>query len=100
MKSRRYGLIHTFLFLALSLGSLMLVACSKTEPVATGLATAGQRTGARPLVVFMTDFGTANDAVAICKAVMLGIAPDIRIMDISHQVTPFSIEEGARFLAA
>jgi len=47
----------------------------------------------------MTDFGTANDAVAICRAVMVGIAPDIRIMDITHQVTPFSIEEGARFLA-
>ena len=47
----------------------------------------------------MTDFGTANDAVAICKAVMLQIAPDARIMDITHQVAPFSIEEGARFLA-
>ena len=47
----------------------------------------------------MTDFGTANDAVAICKAVMLGIAPDARILDITHQVTPFSIEDGARFLA-
>jgi len=47
----------------------------------------------------MTDFGTANDAVAICKAVMLGILPDARIMDITHQVTPYSIEEGARFLA-
>jgi len=47
----------------------------------------------------MTDFGTANDSVAICRAVMLGIAPDARIMDITHQVTPFSIEEGARFLA-
>jgi S-adenosylmethionine hydrolase len=46
----------------------------------------------------MTDFGTANDAVAICKAVMLGITPDARIMDITHQVTPYSIEEGARFL--
>lgn len=46
----------------------------------------------------MTDFGTANDAVAICKAVMVGIAPDARIMDITHQVTPFSIEDGARFL--
>ncbi|HXW61738.1 MAG TPA: SAM-dependent chlorinase/fluorinase [Candidatus Acidoferrales bacterium] len=50
-------------------------------------------------IVFMTDFGTANDAVAICKAVMTQIAPDARIMDITHQVTPFSIEEGARFLA-
>jgi S-adenosylmethionine hydrolase len=53
----------------------------------------------QPAIVFMTDFGTANDAVAICKAVMLKIAPDARIMDITHQVTPFSIEEGARFLA-
>jgi S-adenosylmethionine hydrolase len=47
----------------------------------------------------MTDFGTANDAVAICKAVMVGITPEVRIMDITHQVTPFSIEEGARFLS-
>jgi S-adenosylmethionine hydrolase len=47
----------------------------------------------------MTDFGTANDAVAICKAVIIGIAPDARLMDITHQVTPFQIEEGARFLA-
>ena len=47
----------------------------------------------------MTDFGTANDAVAICRAVIAGIVPDVRIMDITHQVTPFSIEEGARFLA-
>jgi len=50
-------------------------------------------------IVFMTDFGTANDAVAICKAVIVGIAPGARVMDITHQVTPFSIEEGARFLA-
>ena len=52
----------------------------------------------RATIVFMTDFGTANDAVAICKAVMLGVAPDARIMDITHQVTPFSIEEASRDL--
>jgi hypothetical protein len=52
----------------------------------------------RPAIVFMTDFGTANDAVAICRAVMVGIAPDVRIMDITHQVTPFQIEEASRFL--
>ncbi|MGH7340069.1 MAG: hypothetical protein ACREKH_06230, partial [Candidatus Rokuibacteriota bacterium] len=33
--------------------------------------------GARPLVVFLSDFGTADDAVAICKGVMLGIAGDL-----------------------
>jgi S-adenosylmethionine hydrolase len=46
----------------------------------------------------MTDFGVANDAVAICRAVIFGIAPDSRLTDITHQVTPFSIEEGSRFL--
>lgn len=53
----------------------------------------------RPYIVFMTDFGTANDSVAICKAVITSIAPGAHIMDITHQVAPFSIEEGARFLA-
>ena len=53
----------------------------------------------RPTIVFMTDFGVANDAVAICKGVILGIADHARIMDLSHTVTPFSIEDGARFLA-
>lgn len=58
-----------------------------------------KKPAAQPIIVFMTDFGTANDAVAICKAVIVGIAPEARIMDITHQVTPFSIDDGARFLA-
>lgn len=99
MKPWQSGITQRLLVLMLSCGLVMGGGCSKTEPAITGSAAPGQRAGARPLLVFMTDFGTANDAVAICKAVMLGIAPDIRIMDISHQVTPFSIEEGARFLA-
>ncbi len=83
-------------FPAFFLFSVVLAACSKPQEVHTAAVTA---TAARPLIVFMTDFGTANDAVAICKAVMVGIAPATRIMDITHQVTPYSIEEGARFLA-
>ena len=57
-------------------------------------------TAPHPTIVFMTDFGAANDAVAICKAVIVNIAPDARIMDITHQVTPYQIEEASRFLAA
>jgi S-adenosylmethionine hydrolase len=52
----------------------------------------------KPAIVFMTDFGTANDSVAICKAVIWSIAPDTRITDITHQVTPYQIEEASRFL--
>jgi S-adenosyl-L-methionine hydrolase (adenosine-forming) len=51
-----------------------------------------------PTVVFMTDFGVADDSVAICKGVMYGIAPNLRIVDLTHQVNAFSIREGARFL--
>ncbi len=52
-----------------------------------------------PTVLFMTDFGENDDSVAICKGVMLKIEPRLRIIDISHQVTPYSILDGARFLA-
>lgn len=51
-----------------------------------------------PTVVFMTDFGTVDDSVAICRGVMYSIVPNLRIVDITHQVTPFSILDGARFL--
>jgi S-adenosylmethionine hydrolase len=50
------------------------------------------------VVGFMTDFDVKDDAIGICKAVMVGIDPAIRIIDISHQVTPYDIAEGARFL--
>jgi len=52
----------------------------------------------RPTIVFMTDFGVVDDSVAICKGVMYSIVPDVRIVDLTHQVTPFSISDGARFL--
>src|SRR3989441_12370701 len=87
-------------FLLLPLLALTLAAACSKDRVQNGSAgSSASPSGKRPTIVFMTDFGTANDAVAICKAVIIGIAPDARIMDITHQVTPFSIEEGARFLA-
>jgi hypothetical protein len=50
-------------------------------------------------IVFMTDFGELDDAVAICKGVMISTAPNVRIIDLLHNVTPYSIADGARFLA-
>ena len=88
--------MHRRLFVfALAVLSLFAASCGKIR---------GQRddfsSASHPTIVFITDFGTANDAVALCKAVILQIAPDARIMDITHQVTPFQIEEGARDLAS
>jgi S-adenosylmethionine hydrolase len=78
---------------------LALLALAGCGGQATHTEDAAKKPAARPTIVFMTDFGTANDAVAICKAVMIGIAPDARIMDITHQVTPFQIGEASRMLS-
>jgi S-adenosyl-L-methionine hydrolase (adenosine-forming) len=64
---------------------------AQTEPSAARAA--------HPSIVFMTDFGTDNDSVPICKGVIYGIDPEVRIVDLTHQVTPYSILEGARYLA-
>ena len=51
-----------------------------------------------PTIVFMTDFGVVDDSVALCRGVMYSVMPEVRIVDLTHQVTPFSILDGARFL--
>ena len=79
---------------AISALALAFVALASTQLVAQAVSLSPHR----PLIVFMTDFGTVDDSVAICKGVMLGIAPEARIVDLTHQVTPFSIADGARFL--
>ncbi len=62
-------------------------------------ASAAAQTAKYPqTIVFMTDFGVVDDSVAICRGVMYSIMPDVRIVDLTHQVTPFSILDGARFL--
>ena len=62
-------------------------------------ALAGAESGKYPqTIVFMTDFGVVDDSVAICRGVMYSIMPEVRIVDLTHQVTPFSIPDSARFL--
>ena len=58
-----------------------------------------QQSTSLKVVGFMTDFDVKDDAVGICKAVMDGVAPGVRIIDITHQSEPYNIAMGARFLA-
>lgn len=53
----------------------------------------------RPVIGFLTDFGY-DGAAAICRGVMLGIARDAQIVDISHAVRKFAIADGAYLLRA
>lgn len=52
-----------------------------------------------PEIAFLTDFGLADDSVAICHQIIYNISPGVRILDITHQVPPSSIIDGARYLA-
>jgi len=53
----------------------------------------------RPFISFLTDFGP-DSAAAICRGVMLSIARDAQIVDISHSVTKFAIRDGSFLLQA
>jgi hypothetical protein len=51
----------------------------------------------RPVISFLTDFGP-DLAPAVCRGVILSIARDVQIVDISHNVRKFAILEGAYLL--
>lgn len=68
--------------------------------MAGGPATNGPAgAGATPWVSFLSDYGLDDHFVGVCKGVMARIAPDIRILDICHHVTPQNVDVGARLLA-
>ena len=49
----------------------------------------------RPLIAFMSDLGTVDDSVGICKGLMLSVCPDANIVDICHAMKPFDVEQGS-----
>lgn len=50
------------------------------------------------LIAITTDFGTRDGFVAQMKGVILGINPAARILDVTHDIAPFSVVEGALVL--
>lgn len=52
----------------------------------------------RPFVSLLSDWGVRDPSPAICRGVVLSIAPDALIVDISHEVDKFNIRHGALLL--
>jgi S-adenosylmethionine hydrolase len=46
-------------------------------------------------VSFLSDYGTRDEFVGVCKAIMVELAPDVRIIDVTHDVAPFDVRGGA-----
>jgi S-adenosylmethionine hydrolase len=57
------------------------------------------RTMTRPILTLTTDFGAADHYAGAMKGVILRICPEAHIVDITHDVTPFAIAEGAYSIA-
>ena len=54
----------------------------------------------RPVIALLSDFGTRDHYAGTMKGVMIGICPDVTLIDISHDITPHDVMEGALQLAA
>src|SRR4030042_3976555 len=52
-----------------------------------------------PVITLLTDFGLKDPYVASMKGVILSINPKCTLVDITHQVNPHDIREGAFILA-
>jgi S-adenosylmethionine hydrolase len=49
-------------------------------------------------IVFLSDFGYRNEWVGICHAVINKLAPESRVIDLSHGVPPLDVRAGALLL--
>ncbi|NNF02958.1 MAG: SAM-dependent chlorinase/fluorinase [Rhodothermales bacterium] len=47
------------------------------------------------IITITTDFGTQDGYVAAMKGVMLGVCPDVRFVDVSHDIEAQDVMEGA-----
>jgi S-adenosyl-L-methionine hydrolase (adenosine-forming) len=54
----------------------------------------------RPVIALLSDFGARDHYAGTMKGVILGICPDATLVDITHDVTPHDVLEGALQLAA
>ena len=54
---------------------------------------------ARGIVTLTTDFGSSDPFVGVMKGVILGVNPDVELVDISHDIRPYDVMEAAYVLA-
>jgi S-adenosyl-L-methionine hydrolase (adenosine-forming) len=52
------------------------------------------------MILFLSDYGLDEEYVGVCHAVMARIAPDVRVVDITHGIPPMDVAAGAVTLAS
>jgi S-adenosylmethionine hydrolase len=51
--------------------------------------------GQKKIVVFQSDFGLKDGAVSEMKGVAIGVAPDLKLFDLTHEIPPYNIWEAS-----
>lgn len=54
----------------------------------------------KPIIALLSDFGSRDHYVGTMKGVILGICPDATLVDITHEIPPHDVMDGALELAA
>ena len=54
----------------------------------------------KPVIALLSDFGTRDHYVGTMKGVIVGICPDATIVDVTHEIAPHDVLDGALELAA
>ena len=48
-----------------------------------------------PVVTFLSDLGTTDETVGVCRAIITSLEPTARIIDLTHDLLPYDVKAGA-----
>ena len=51
-------------------------------------------------ITFLSDYGTGDEFVGVVKSVVRSIAPQVSVVDLTHEIPPFDVQTGALVLRA
>ncbi len=55
--------------------------------------------GSYDTITFLSDYGHADEFVGVCHSVVRAVAPEVRVIDLCHDIAPHDIRAGALTLA-
>ena len=65
----------------------------RPEPFPAWISTIDKAIWTMSVISLTTDFGTADSFVGVMKGVILGIAPDAALVDVTHEIAPQNVRQ-------
>ena len=84
------------ILLILVFSFLFTVACSLPFPKHTPVEK--EVLASKKIIALLTDLGSKDFYVGAMKGIIYSICPEVTVVDITHQITPYNLQEGSRTL--